>query len=258
MAEPGKRFVVQRLNWTETYDGHRIRQPGGVTVASFPTLDAAETERARREEQARTSVNPFTCGSAVQYWSHLDEPRLRDWLMDHGIDPPKPGKDGKTNWAAWWKKNHKKLTPDNCSAVWEALHKVRFFAVREEPARPVGYAVVQLNWEYNDENYYTEAEGGNLLKVYRSRERAEEECARCNAQERDNWSFVDEAAAEYADEFEDEELDDGMAMFDVQARIRHRRGLPRGARLKNGEGLFRTTEGVPFFEVIEIELEGLA
>ena len=36
-----------------------------------------------------------------------------------------------------------------------------------------------------------------------------------------------------------------------------RRGLTGGQKLKKGEGRYRNTAGVPFFEVIEVELEGL-
>jgi hypothetical protein len=256
MAENGKRFVVKRLNWAEQYDGRRVRQPGGLAMASFATLDEAEAERARREAEAREHINPFACGEAVQYWTHLDEPRLRDWLMDHGVEPPAPGKKGGTNWAAWWKKNQKKLSADQRAAVWEALDKVRFFAVGEEPARPVGFAVVELNWEYNDEFYYTDAEGGRLVTVYRSRQRAEEECARQNSAARRKWAFADE----YLDEADVEEFDpdDGFVMFDMQDRLRRRRGLAERDKLKKGEGMFPSTAGVPFFEVIEVELEGLA
>jgi hypothetical protein len=257
MAEPGTRFVLKRLKWVERYGGSLARQPGEVAVASFATAEEAEAERAKREAEVRARVNPFACGPAAHYWTHLDEPRLRDWLMDRGIDPPEPKKDGTTNWADWWKKNQKKLGAAKCAAIWEALDKVRFFAVRQEPARPVGYAVMAVNWEYNDEFYDACAEGGLLEKVYRSRERAEAECARLNERERENWAFVDEFAGEYDDESEDDELEPGFAMFDMQDRLRHKRGLAPGAMLKKGEGLYRSTEGVPFYEVVEVELEGL-
>jgi hypothetical protein len=257
MAELGTRFVVKRLKWAEHYGGKRTRQPGEVAVKSFASFEEAEAERAKREEEYRKAVNPFDCGTAVHYWSHLDEPRLRDWLMDHGIDPPKPNKDGTTNWSDWWKKNQKKLGPERRAAVWEALDKVRFFAVREEPARPVGYAVVMVNWEYNDEYYDADPEGGALVQVYRSRERAEAECARQNGEARGDWSFVDEMMGEV----EDEELDDDEefveAAFDMRERLCRRRGLVGDQKLAKGEGVFRSTAGVPFFEVIEVELEGL-
>ncbi len=253
MAETGTRFVVKRLKWAEHYGGKRTRQPGEVAVASFTTFEEAEAERAKREDEYRKSVNPFDCGAAVHYWTHLDEPRLRDWLMDHGIEPPKPNKDGTTNWADWWKRNQKKLGPENRAAVWEVLDKVRFFAVREEPARPVGYAVIEVNWEYNDEYFDADPEGGQLVKVYRTRERAEAECAARNEEARIRWSDVEEMF-EYEDDDDEDYVD---AAFDMQDRLAHRRGLIGGQKLEPNEGRFRNTEGVPFFEVIEVELEGL-
>jgi hypothetical protein len=255
MAEDRTRFVVKRLKWAEQYGGKRTRQPGEVAVASFASFDEAETERAKREDEFRTRVNPFDCGIAVHYWTHLDEPRLRDWLMDHGIEPPAANKGGKTNWAAWWKKNQKTLGAEKRAAVWEVLDKVRFFAVCEEPARPVGFAVIELNWEYNDEYFDADPEGGRLVQVYRSRERAEAECAARNEVARDAWGFADEMMGGI--EFDDEDDLDDIAAFDMQERLSRRRGLTRDQKLKKGEGMYRSTEGVPFFEVIEVELEGL-
>jgi hypothetical protein len=248
MAELVTRFVLKRLKWAEDDDGKWSRQPGEVAVASFATSEEAETERAKREKEFRKKVNPFHCGKAVHYWTHLDEPRLRDWLMDHGIDPPEPKKDGTTNWSEWWKKTGKKLSADKVAAVWEVLDKLRFFAVREEPVRPVGYAILEVNWEYNDENYDADAEGGRVMQVYRSRERAEAQCAALNAEAREQWSFVDEEW----ETFDDDEY--MMAAFDMQERLRYKR---TGGPLKKNEGLFKTTEGVPFYEVIEVALEGL-
>jgi hypothetical protein len=255
MAESGTRFVLKRLKWAEDYDGKLTRQPGEVAVASFATAEQAEAERAKREAEARMKVNPFACGPAAHYWTHLDEPRLRDWLMDRGIDPPEPKKGGTANWAEWWKKNHKKLGAAKRAAVWEALDKVRFFAVREEPARPVGFAVVMVNWEYNDEFYDANVEEGEVVQVFRSRERAEKECASQNEIARDAWADV---TGDFGDEFDNEEdEEDEYAMFDMRDRLRRRRGMVNGEKLKKGEGLYRNTAGVPFYEVIEVELEGL-
>jgi hypothetical protein len=255
MAEPATRFVVKRLSWAEEYGGKLLRRPGEVAVVSFATFDEAERERARREEEFRKRVNPFECGGAVQYWTHLDEPRLRDWLMDHGIDPPSAKKDGTANWAAWWKKHRKQLGAEKRAAVWEILDKVRFFAVREEPVRPVGYAVVLINWEYNDEFYDAHAEEGEVLQVFRTRERAEAECADNNDIARDLWAdAINEDEIEFDDDDDD---DDEFGMFDMRDRLRRRRGLLPGEKLKKGEGVFKTTAGVPFYEVIEVSLEGL-
>ncbi len=255
MAEPATRFVVKRLNWAEQYGGKLLRRPGEVAVVSFATRDEADAECATREADCRKRVNPFVCGSAVHCWTHLDEPRLRDWLMDHGINPPKARKAGTANWAAWWKKNQKVLDDEKRAAVWEVLDKVRFFTVREEPAHPVGYAVVMVNWQYNDEYYNANADEGEVIQVFRTRERAEAECDDQNDIARDLWG---DALAETIAEI-DEQLDgDGdFAMFDMQDRLRQRRGLLPGEKLKKGEGLFKTTAGVPFYEVIEVSLEGL-
>ncbi|MBN9122294.1 MAG: hypothetical protein J0I06_24670 [Planctomycetes bacterium] len=252
MAKPATRFVVKRLNWMEWHSGRMARRPGEVAVASFATFDEAEAERARREGEYRERANPFECGRAVRNWTHLDEPRLRDWLMDHGVDPPEPKKDGAADWSAWWKQNQKKLGAEKRAAVWEALDKVRFFTVREEPARPVGYAVVVVNWEYNDEFYDANTEQGEVIRVFRTRERAEAECADNNDIARDVWA---EALGDAEIELDDE--DEEFAMFDMRDRLRRRRGLLPGEKLKEGEGLFRTTANVPFYEVIEVSLEGL-
>lgn len=252
MGKSTTRFVVKRLNWAESYSGKLTRRPGEVAVLSFGTREAADAECAKREAEFRAAVNPFECGPAVHYWSHLDEPRLRDWLMDRGITPP-DAKGKETNWSAWWKKNRKAFSDEQKTAVWEALDKVRFFAVREEPARAVGYAVVQINWEYNDEFYDAHAEQGEVLQVFRTRERAQADCDESNFIARDAWSdSIDSALEEIALDDEDE-----FSMFDMQDRLRRRRGMLPGAKLKKGEGRFRNTDGVPFYEVIEVELEGL-
>lgn len=250
MPKPATRFVLKRLNWAEYYGGTLERQPGARDVASFDTFDAADAERAKRENEARKLVNPFACGAGVHFWTHLDEPRLRDWLMDHGIDPPAPKKDRTTDWAGWWSKSHKKLSAEKQYAVWEALDKVRFFAVAEEPARPVGYAVVQINWEYNDETYDANPDQGEVMQVYRTRGRAEEECAEYNYFAREGWSDV-------SGDIETDAGDDDYAMFDMRGRVRRTRGLFRGQKLKKGEGVFHTTKDAVFYEVIEVPLEGL-
>jgi hypothetical protein len=250
-AEPAVRYVVSRYRWWWwKWKAQYRRMPGAVAVASFATFAEADAERARREAESRAKVNPFTCGGAVHHWTHLDEPRLRDWLMDHGIDPP-AAKNGTTDWAEWWKKNNKKLGAEKCAAVWEVLDKVRFYTVREQPVRPVGYAVVGVNWEYNDEYYDAHPESAHLVKVYRSRDRAEAECARQNEEARAEWAFMGEG------EVEDFDPERGNPAFDMHDWLCRRRGLMGRADLKRGEGRYPTTAGVPFFEVIEVELEGL-
>lgn len=252
---PNTRFVVKRLRWLpNSYDDKLTRLPGETPVASFATIDEADADCRTREEAVRKVVNPFFCADMLHYLTHFDEPRLRDWLMDHGIDPPQPQPDGATDWAAWWKKNHKKLSADKRAAVWEALGKVRFFTIAEEPVRPVGYAVVQINWVYNDEYYDADPEGGRLLTVYRSRKKAEEECETLNGLAREEWGDVFQEFGLDPDEFDPDEQ---LEMFNMEDRLRVQRGLLDPKGLKDNEGVFGSADGVPFFEVIEVELEGL-
>ncbi len=255
-ATPQTRFVVKRLNWVRNYQGILKRQPGEVAVASFATFNEANEDRNKREIELRKTLNPFACGTGVHSWSHLDEPRLRDWLMDHGIETPTPNKDRSIDWEAWWKTNSKKFSAEQKTIVWEVLDKLRFFTVREEPVRSVGFAVIEVNWEYNDESYDADAEGGNLVKVYRSRERAEAECATRNETARAQWGLgLDEIVEPFDDEDFDE--DEALPMFDMRDRLLRKRGLTSQAKLKPHEGHFYSIAGVPFFEVIEVELEGL-
>jgi hypothetical protein len=247
---PATRFVVRRLRWYPGYGGGLTRLPGDTAVASFATNDEAVIDARRREEEARKQVNPFACGSALHYLTHLDEPRLRDWLMDAGIEPPEPKKDGKTNWAEWWKKQHRKLSAEQRAAVWEALDMVRFFTVAAEPARPVGYAVVQIGWSYNDEYYDADPEGGKLLKVFRSRQHAEEECERQNVRERASWGDI---VGEFGTNVEESDY----GMFDMRDRIAFREGVLDAKQSRYGRSVFPHAAGVPFFEVVEVELEGL-
>jgi hypothetical protein len=255
MGAAKTRFAVKRLRWEESpWDESRRRVPGEVTVAAFDSAEDAEAECRRREAAARAKVNPFTHGRSLFYWSHLDEPRFRDWLMDHGIDPP-AAKKGGTNWEAWWKKAHKTLSAEQTAAVWDALDKVRFFAVVREPVRPVGYAVVMVNWQYNDENFTAAAEGGQLINVFRSRERAEAECESQNDVARDLWG---DQLGDFGLGDKDEGDESRMPAFEMHERLAARNG-GQPPRAKRGErpGEFMTADGVPFYEVVEVELEGL-
>ena len=247
MPETPIRFVVKRLHWSPYYVAYLTRSPGETAVVSFPTFDEASADCHRREEEARKRVNPFKCGTAVNHVTHFDEPRLRDWLMDHGVELPPFGKDGYVAWMKWWDKNHKKLSTEKIAAVWEALDRVRFYSI----VRPVGYAIVKIDWQYNDEYYIAASDGGKVMKVYRSRERAEAECARRNSEESQKWGSLGDDPGEAFDP------DVDSVSFDMQDRLQFRRGVLENDGLARGEGLFATSAGVSFFEVIEVELEGL-
>ncbi|HEY1191193.1 MAG TPA: hypothetical protein VGE74_26395 [Gemmata sp.] len=212
------------------------RSHGLARVSSFASFEEADAERSRLESLVRARVNPFQCGAAVHFWTHLGEPQLRDWLMDHGIEPPAVKKDGTTDWAAWWAAEHKRLGEEKRAAVWEALDKVRFYSVAARPARSVVYAVVKVGWEYNDERHVSYGDGGEVQTMYRRRASAEAACARLNVTERARWG-------------------DG-GMFDIQYRVEARRDL--FAEPSDNEGRreqLLSPEEVPFYEVIELELE---
>jgi hypothetical protein len=166
-------FVVSRLNWRPAPGRGWWLAPGTARLASFPTRDGAETERARRETNARNRVNPFRCGKALDELTTLPEPIFLDWVRDTDLVPPKPAKKGTApDWAEWWDANRPEMSGEQHARLWEGLNKLHFFRTDERPDGPVGYVVLALNWEYNDEYYYANDEGGRVQAVYRTRERA--------------------------------------------------------------------------------------
>ena len=236
-GEPAVRYVVSRLRWRRNFwNGYR-RSPGEVTLVSFATSDAADADRWARERRAREWVNPFECGEAVHHWTSLDEPRLRDWLMDRGIDPPAPGADGKTAWAKWWAKNHKRLGDEKRAAVWEVLDRVRFYTFAARPVRPVVYAVVKIDWEYNDQ-WQVSYDHGEVQTAYRRREAADAACEQANTGARRAW--------------------DGIDMFDMGLWTEARCDLfakPPADGARGYREHLVSHDAVPFYEVIELELE---
>jgi hypothetical protein len=259
MAKPATHFVVERFNWRRT--GHPPtfhRLPGFTRIQSFNTADEAEAFCLAEERKARAVVNPFAGTLAPPTdQTELPEYALTDWYMDHDIDPPKPDKKtGLRDWAKWWEKNAPTWTPEQSERAWEPLHRVRFYRVTERPKVPVGYALVRVNWGYNDEWYYPGPEGGTVFTVYRNREKALKECKDHNEIATDVW---DENAHEYGYE------PAGANQFELNDRVLPGRSPfeppPTPERTEpdeDGDPLdtFAAHE-VPFWEVIEIELEGI-
>ncbi len=250
--------VVERLNWRRSGGGTFHRLPGFTRVRSFDTADEAEAFRFAEEVKARGVVNPFA-GTLAPPLDQTDLPEhaLIDWYMDHGFDPPTPDKKtGKRDWAKWWDKHAKKWTAERALVAWEPLHKVRFYRVTERPKVPLGYVLVRVNWGYNDEWYYPAAEGGTVLNVYRSREKAVEECESQNDIAADLW---DDSAQEYGYE------PAGANQFELNDRVLPDRSpfdpdttpVRTGPDVDGDEIFTFTAREVPFWEVIEIELEGV-
>jgi hypothetical protein len=284
-SPPATHFVVSRLTWRPAgYARMFVRLPGETRVAAFADFDSAEADRAKRELAARATVNPFRCGTNWGERSHMPEAVFRDFIKDAGIEPPTivepptTDEDGKPlsrqarrlkqkeppppetfrSWDSWWDAVGPTLSAERVARVWEGLDRVRFFSVEERPVRTVAYVVVEISWSYNDEWYYPPAEGGGAHSAYRTRERAEAECARLNHEARERWRD-----ALNLPEAEDEP--EGMPgyeayPFDMEGRLfpgddpfGPRRTPPaRGAEDQHGK--FAVDE-VPFYEVIEFELE---
>jgi hypothetical protein len=237
--QPSTLHVVQRLNW-QGYGAGIARLPGATRLRSYKSRVAAERDCRRRETAARAAVNPFTCGGpALHYQTSLDADRLHDWLLDAGLEPP-AAQDDKRDWAGWWRQTHDRLSEAQRERVWEALDRVRFFEVVERPARPLGYAVVRINWHYNDEFYVAEEEGGSTFVVYRDRNKAESDC------EDSNDMAHDMVGENHGDEPE----------FDQVKRL-HRRDEPLTATPPFGQRRDRLVpaDQATFWEVIEVELE---
>lgn len=229
MSEP--RFVVRRLNWREA-GALIVRLPGEVRLASFDTFDAADADRARREAQVRDRVNPFRCGAAWHALTAFPEGVFRDWLSDVALAPPPEGAT-LGEWAQWWADAHAAWPAEHRARVWEGLDRVRFFETIERPASAVAFAVVRVLWEYNDSWYEPGAEGGATVRAFRSRERAEAECKRLEAEARAGWDGSDWISAR---------------------RWQFQHWPQLGEDVGTDEAEAFDTVGVRLFEVVEIDL----
>lgn len=225
----GVRFVVAQIDWARSEyseDDYFRRTVRTTPVASFATFDEAEADRRRREEERRATENPFRLGGgSLFYQTSLDAPRLHDWLMDAGIEPPAKPK-GHETWVAWWDESSREWSAEQRAHAWAALDKVRFFAVSEERPNRKAYVIQELNWRWEDEpTLYADYEGGNMVRAFRSKVAADAECDRLNKER--------QAQADH----------EGFESFTRSSRI-DGRGAPD---LDIKETIF--------FEVVEIDLE---
>src|SRR5262245_21729605 len=116
-------FVVSRLNWRPTGCYGWDLSPGTARLASFATRDEAETERARRETNARRRVNPFSCKKPLEELTSMPEKIFLDWVSDAELEPPKAEND-KRDWAAWWKATRPGMSGEQHAKLWEGLDKL--------------------------------------------------------------------------------------------------------------------------------------
>ncbi len=172
-------YTVRRLGWYQPPHGdpYTRRLPSAEPVAAFDTFDDAEMHRRTLEADAREGENPFRFGGgSVFFQSSLDGPRLHDWLMDAGIDPP-ASELRHADWHAWWSAFAHTWSADQLSHAWAGLDKVRFFDVVE--ARPgVAHLLVMIGWSGQGHGRLAaSAEGGRVEAAFRSAARAETEWA---------------------------------------------------------------------------------
>ncbi|MCI0701767.1 MAG: hypothetical protein L0241_11845 [Planctomycetia bacterium] len=177
------RFVVSQIDWIHSEYGDRYYRhtPRSERVAEFASFDEAEADRRKREAISRRDVNPFQYGgAALFYQTSLDGPRLHDWLMDVGIEPPENPK-GHADWIAWWDAFAHTWSAEQLAHAWQAFDKVRFFKVTEVRPNRKAYVVTEVNWTWHDEpTLEADYEGGNMVRAYRSKTAAEAECDRLN------------------------------------------------------------------------------
>ncbi len=109
-------------------------------IRAFSGRGTAEDYCRELEAQERDRHNPFTWGERLSDVTSLDEPRLRDWLLDVGLTPPEepPPEDVRSGvepalfvWIAWWEEAVPRMSDLQRQRVLEATDKVRLFRVTE-------------------------------------------------------------------------------------------------------------------------------
>ena len=223
-------FIVRQFNWLR-FGKVCIRTPGERRIAWFDTAEQAERDRFQREARLRHRYNPFHFGTAWHQLTTMPDYVYQDWLLDHGLEvPPGLARDLKA-WADWWDSTKATRDAAQTEAVWEGLNRVRFYDVIARRPSETGYCVSRILWDYDDSWYHAGHEGGQPLKVYRTRQQAERERERLEAQAK----------------VEDRHPDWGFFPRDPEQILEYT--LDQGAYQAS-----QVQNGVPHYEVIEIDL----
>jgi hypothetical protein len=98
-------------------------------VRAFLAWDRAEAFYRRREDAAWQRINPFLRGKLAE-WTSLDAGRLRDWMLDLGLEPP-AGEFHRGKWGKWFAEVQPTLSPAQRWAIREAMDRRRFFRIVE-------------------------------------------------------------------------------------------------------------------------------
>jgi hypothetical protein len=189
-ADP--QFIVRRLGWHQAPHGDHYtrRLPTASEILAFDTFDAAEGHRRHLEADARRGENPFRFGGAALYFqSSLDAPRLHDWLLDAGIDPPVEQLRHR-DWREWWDAFSHTWSEEQLHHAWQGLDKVRYFDVAEEVDREPLRLVVEISFvERGNRNRTAVREGGMPHGLFRRERDARVRCDRLNADRREAEQF---------------------------------------------------------------------
>ncbi len=192
-----RHYLVRERTWVNPADSFYWSIPERTeVVATFANYEEAVADCRRREEETRWPVNPFRYGNTMFYRSSLDAPRLHDWLLDHGIEPPARTDERDPTpieWEEWWSQNIGTLSDSESATVWEAMDKVRFFDVADEPARTKAYVIVRIQFTSDDLNFVeADPEGGRIQIAFYEKSKADWHCRQRNtesqAEETDNDS----------------------------------------------------------------------
>ena len=127
-------------------------------------------------------------------------------------------------------------------AMWKALDRLSFYEVVEQPERPIVYIAVAINWQYNDNWYDADGEGGETQFAFGKREEAEDYAVEANKLQREKW----EEEARRIDP------DEGR-VFDLSYRRQSLEDIDSPLR---DSRTFNSTDEIAFIEIIEVELEG--
>jgi hypothetical protein len=101
-----------------------------IPVKAFLDAGAAQEFCKEQERLAWEACNPFHYANKVSDCTRLDSSRLRDWLLDAGLEPP-AAKAKVAVWVKWYDTVKPTLTEIQRLKVWEVLDKVRFYRVVE-------------------------------------------------------------------------------------------------------------------------------
>jgi hypothetical protein len=106
------------------------RRGGQVPTRAYLSRENGEEDCRARNDAAWEGINPFHYGQKVADWSSFDQGRLRDWLLDHGLEPP-AGKLGVDKWRGWYDGVQGALDDLQRRAIRQGLDRIVFFQVSE-------------------------------------------------------------------------------------------------------------------------------